>query len=87
MVKSLEPWVLLTMCLSKYKRVSFKPATHKTKAIIDYIHSDFWGPLRKPSLGDYNFLLTFIDDFQGNFGVTSQNIKMKYLMYSWNKRK
>ena len=47
----------------KHKRVSFKPAIHNTKGILDYIHSDLWGPLRKLSLSGCNYLVTFIDDF------------------------
>ena len=47
----------------KHKRIGFKPAIRNTKEILDYIHSNLWGPLRKPSLSGCNYLLTFIDDF------------------------
>ena len=47
----------------KHKRVSLKPAIHNTKEILDYIHSDLWGPSRKPHLSGCNYLLTSIDDF------------------------
>ena len=33
----------------KHKRVSFNTSTHKSKGILDYVHSDLWGPSRKPS--------------------------------------
>ena len=36
-------------CLfGKHKRVSFNTSTHKSKGILDYVHSDLWGPSRKP---------------------------------------
>ena len=47
----------------KHKRVSFKPAIHNTKGILDYVNFDLWGPSRKTSLGGGNYLLTFINDF------------------------
>ena len=47
----------------KHKRVSFKLAIHNTKGILDNIHFDLWGPSRKSSLSDCNYLLTFSDDF------------------------
>ena len=47
----------------KHKRVSFKSAVHNTKGILDYVHSDLWGPSRKTSIGGSNYLLTFIDDY------------------------
>ena len=39
----------------KQKRVNFKLAIHNTKGILHYIHSDLWGPSRKPSLGGIPF--------------------------------
>ena len=47
----------------KHKRVSFKPTIHNTKGILDYVHSDLWGPLRKVSLGGCSYFLLFIDDY------------------------
>ena len=47
----------------KHKRVSFKPTVHNTKGILDYIHSDLWGPSRKVSLGERNYLFMFIEDY------------------------
>ena len=31
--------------------------------MLDYIHSDLWGPSKLPSKGRKRYLLTFIDDF------------------------
>ena len=57
----------LSLCddcvFGKHKRVSFKSAVHCTKGVLDYIHSDLWGPSRRVSLGGCNYLLTFIADY------------------------
>jgi transposase InsO family protein len=47
----------------KHKRVKFNTATHSSKGILDYVHSDLWGPSRKPSLGGACYMLTIIDDY------------------------
>ena len=36
---------------------------HTTKAILDYVHSDYWGPSRVPSLGGEKCFLSIIDDY------------------------
>ncbi|KAH9650187.1 hypothetical protein KPL70_026271 [Citrus sinensis] len=33
--------------LGKSTRASFKKSVHKTKSILDYVHSDLWGPSQK----------------------------------------
>jgi hypothetical protein len=47
----------------KHKRVKFNTATHSSKGVLDYVHSDLWGPSRKPSLGGARYMLTIIDDY------------------------
>jgi len=47
----------------KHKRVTFNISTHKSKGILDYVHSDLWGPSRKPSIGGSHYILTIIDDY------------------------
>ena len=37
--------------LGKQKKVSFSTAKYRTQGILDYIHSDLWGPLRVPLFG------------------------------------
>ncbi|XP_026440691.1 uncharacterized protein LOC113339671 [Papaver somniferum] len=44
-------------------RVMFSTTIHNTKGILDYIHSDLWGPSRVESHGGGRYMLTFIDDF------------------------
>ena len=41
----------------------FKTGTHNSKEILDYIHSDLWGPSPVVSYGGVLYFLTFIDDF------------------------
>jgi transposase InsO family protein len=47
----------------KHKRVKFNTSPHSNKGILDYVHSDLWGPSRKPSLGGARYMLTIIDDY------------------------
>ncbi|KAL9270861.1 Retrovirus-related Pol polyprotein from transposon TNT 1-94-like protein [Drosera capensis] len=49
--------------LGKQCKVQFRGATSNTKGILDYIHSDVWGPVRVPSKGGSLYFVTFIDDF------------------------
>ena len=47
----------------KQKRVSFSKAKYHTQGILDYIHSNLWGPSKVPSLGGKRYMLTSVDDF------------------------
>ncbi|KAL4347437.1 hypothetical protein GQ457_17G004910 [Hibiscus cannabinus] len=49
--------------LGKQTKVSFMTGKHKTEGILDYVHSDVWGPTRESSLGGFMYYVTFIDDF------------------------
>jgi transposase InsO family protein len=49
--------------MGKQGRVRFKTATHKTKGILDFMHSDIWGPVRTPSKGGAQYFMSFIDDY------------------------
>uniref|UniRef100_A0A2N9HW07 CCHC-type domain-containing protein n=1 Tax=Fagus sylvatica TaxID=28930 RepID=A0A2N9HW07_FAGSY len=49
--------------MGKQCRMRFKTATHKTKGILDYVHSDIWGPVRTPSKGGAQYFMSFIDDY------------------------
>jgi len=52
-------------CVSrKQKSVSFSTTNHRTHVILDYIHSDRWGPLKAPSFRGKRYMLTFVDDFR-----------------------
>ena len=49
--------------LGKQKRVNFGTAIHITEGILDYIHTDVWGPTKTASLGGKHYFVTFVDDF------------------------
>ncbi|KAL4341068.1 hypothetical protein GQ457_08G007840 [Hibiscus cannabinus] len=55
--------------LGKQTKVSFMTGKHKTEGILDYVHSDVWGPTRESSLGGSMYYVTFIDDFSKNVWV------------------
>ncbi|KAG8503271.1 hypothetical protein CXB51_001260 [Gossypium anomalum] len=58
----------------KQKRVRFTRGIHNMKGMLEYIHSDLWGPSRVPSRGGANYMLIFIDDFSRKTGK-----QIKYL--------
>ncbi|KAH9779137.1 Integrase catalytic domain-containing protein [Citrus sinensis] len=47
----------------KSTRHSFKHSTSKSIGILDYIHSDLWGPAQTSSLGGNSYFLSIIDDY------------------------
>ena len=52
-----------TCVLGKSHKVKFNTGVHTTKAILDYVHSDLWGPSRVLSLGGARYFLSLIDDY------------------------
>ncbi|PKU72844.1 Retrovirus-related Pol polyprotein from transposon TNT 1-94 [Dendrobium catenatum] len=49
--------------IGKSHRLSFKLSTHRAEGILDYIHSDLWGPARVATHGGNRYFLSFIDDY------------------------
>ena len=47
----------------KQHRVSFKTGSHTSKGVLDYIHSDVWGPVSISSHSDAQYFISFIDDY------------------------
>ncbi len=48
----------------KQTRVKFnKKAIRKVKGVVDYIHSDLWGPNRIPSKSGARYFMTLVDDY------------------------
>lgn len=45
----------------KATKVSFKTAIHQIKQVLDYVHSNLWGPSRVPSHGGARYFMTIID--------------------------
>ena len=46
--------------LGKQRRVKFGTAIHNTKGILDYVHSDVWGPTKSASMGGRYYFVTFV---------------------------
>ncbi|GJZ93812.1 retrovirus-related pol polyprotein from transposon TNT 1-94 [Tanacetum coccineum] len=47
----------------KQRRVKFSTGQHTSKEIIEYVHSDLWGPSLVKSQGGCVYFVTFIDDY------------------------
>jgi len=47
----------------KQTRMKFGTAIHDTKGILDYVHSDVWGPSKTASMGGKHYYVTFVDDY------------------------
>ena len=47
----------------KASRLKFNKAVHITKGILNYVHSDLWGPSSNESLGGGRYFMSIIDDF------------------------
>ena len=54
--------------IRKKSKVKFGTATHCTKGILDYIHTDVWRPTKMTSIGGKYYFMTFIDDFSRDVG-------------------
>ncbi|GKD01224.1 retrovirus-related pol polyprotein from transposon TNT 1-94 [Tanacetum coccineum] len=59
----------------KTTRVKFGTAIHKTQGILDYVHSDVWGPSKTRSLGGRHYYVTFVDDFSRRVWVYTLKTK------------
>ncbi|KAL5850870.1 hypothetical protein ACOSQ4_008883 [Xanthoceras sorbifolium] len=73
--------------MGKQKRVKFGTAIHDTKGILDYIHSDVWGPSKTASLGGKHYYVTFVDDFSRRVWVYTMKSKDEVLecFLKWKK--
>lgn len=47
----------------KKTRSRFSKGMHKSSGILDYVHSDVWGPSKNAFLGGKHWFVSFIDDF------------------------
>ena len=51
-------------CLyGKQRRVYFKVVSHTSKGVLDYVHSNVWGPVAMTSNGSPHYFVNFIDNF------------------------
>ncbi|KAM2759273.1 hypothetical protein COP1_024013 [Malus domestica] len=56
--------------LGKQTRVKFGTAVHQTKGILDYVHSNVWGPTKTLSLSGRHWFMTLLMIIQEGLGST-----------------
>ena len=61
------------------KQQSAKATSHTCKGVLDYVHSDIWGPIAVPSNGGAHYFVSFIDDFSGKVWVYFTKHKLEVL--------
>ncbi|KAH9753759.1 hypothetical protein KPL71_015193 [Citrus sinensis] len=61
--------------VGKKTRVKFGTANHDTRKILEYIHSDVWGPTKTASIGGSHYFVTFVDDFSRHMWVYTMRAK------------
>ena len=49
--------------IRKNTKVKFSTSTHYIEGILNYVHTDIWGPTKTASIGDNHYFVTFIDDY------------------------
>ncbi|GJY48019.1 retrovirus-related pol polyprotein from transposon TNT 1-94 [Tanacetum coccineum] len=49
--------------LGKSHRISYGVGRHSTQGVLDYVHSDLWGPSQVESLGGKRYFLSIVDDY------------------------
>ncbi|XP_072077901.1 uncharacterized mitochondrial protein AtMg00300-like [Arachis hypogaea] len=47
----------------KAHRVKFSTSKHKSRGLLDYVHTDVWGPAKVTSKGGSRYFVTFVDDY------------------------
>ena len=76
-----EPLQFYEYCIyGKQHRTKFPKTIHTTKVILDYVHSDCWGPSRVPSLGKAKYFLFIVDDYSRMTLVFDKPLFEKYFV-------
>jgi len=65
--------------IGKKTKVKFGTATYCTEGILDYVHTDVWGPTKTTSIGGNHYFVTFIDDYSRRCWVYTMKHKGKVL--------
>ncbi|KAK9215025.1 hypothetical protein WN944_007028 [Citrus x changshan-huyou] len=73
--------------VGKKTRVKFGTANHNTREILEYVHSDVWGPTKTASIGGSHYFVTFVDDFSRRVWVYTMRAKDEVLeiFVKWKK--
>ena len=74
--------------LGKKTKVKFGTAIHQTRGILDYVHTDVWGPTKTASLGGRHWFVTFVNDYSRRCWVYTMTKKSEVLdlFVEWKKR-
>ena len=74
--------------LGKKTKVKFGIAIHHTKGILDYMHTDAWGPSKNASLGGKHYFVSFVDDYSRQNWVYTMSYKSEFLgiFVEWRRR-
>ena len=65
----------------KQRRPPFPKERHMSKAILDVVHSDVWGPAQVSTLGGCRYYVTFIDDFSRHTWIYPMRQKSEVFGY------
>ncbi|KAH9779930.1 Integrase catalytic domain-containing protein [Citrus sinensis] len=65
--------------VGKKTRVRFGTTNHDTREILEYVHSDVWGPTKTASIGGSHYFVTFVDDFSRRVWVYTMRAKDEVL--------
>ncbi|KAH9783052.1 Integrase catalytic domain-containing protein [Citrus sinensis] len=73
--------------VGKKTRVKFGTANHDTREILEYVHSDVWGPTKTASIGESHYFVTFVDDFSRRVWVYTMraNDEVPEIFVKWKK--
>ncbi|KAH9669162.1 Integrase catalytic domain-containing protein [Citrus sinensis] len=73
--------------VGKKIRVKFGTANHDTREILEYVHSDVWGPTKTASIGGSHYFVIFVDDFSRCVWVYTMRVKDEVLeiFVKWKK--
>ena len=55
--------------IGKKTKVKFGTTTHCTEGILDYVHTDVWGPTKTASIEGNHYFVSFIDDYSRRYWV------------------
>ena len=59
--------------------MKFGTTIHHTEGILDYVHTDVWGPIKTASLRGNHYLVSFIDDYSRRSWVYTMRHKNEVL--------
>ena len=59
--------------------MKFGTTIHRTKRILDYVHTDIWGPSKNSSLGGNYYFVSFVDDYSRRNWVYTKSHKSEVL--------